>query len=119
MKKFIIALVCLLLVGVGAYWFFHRDNDKARDVLPEDATAVAILQPAELVDGLGLNLKDIFKRASAFGDVEGTVDFTKPIYAFTTESGLTGVALNVSDAEKLLKLIEGVGLSSEEQQGFK
>ena len=33
MKKIVIGIICLLLVGVAAYWYFHRDNDKARDVL--------------------------------------------------------------------------------------
>ena len=119
MKKVIIALVCLLLVGVGAYWFLNRDNDKARDVVPKTATAVAVIEPGELCENLGLKLEDVLKLASAFGDVEGTIDFSKPVYAFTTESGMTGVSLNVADADKLLKLIENVGFASEEQQGFK
>ena len=118
MKKLAIGIIALLLVGVAAYWFFHRDNDKARNVLPEDATAAMMFEPAELVSELGLNLKDIFNLASAFGDVEGTIDLTKPVYGFTTESGMSGLALNVEDAEKLLKLITTFGFASEEKDGF-
>lgn len=119
MKKLIIGIIALLLVGVAAYWIFFRDNDKARDVLPEDATAAMMFEPAELVSELGLNLKDIYNLASAFGDVEGTVDFKKPVYGFTTESGQSGFALNVEDAEKLLKLITTFGFASEEKDGLK
>ena len=118
MKKVVIALVVLLLAGVVAYWYFHRDNDKARDVLPQDATAAMVLEPAELASELGLNLKDIFNLVSSFGDVEGTIDFTKPVYAFTTESGLGGISLNVEDADKLQKLIEPFA-AIEEKDGFK
>ena len=117
MKKVVIALVVLLLAGVVAYWYFHRDNDKARDVLPQDATAAMVLEPAELASELGLNLKDIFNLVSSFGDVEGTIDFTKPVYAFTTESGLGGISLNVEDADKLQKLIEPFA-AIEEKDGF-
>ena len=118
MKKFVIALVVLLLVGVVAFWYFHRDNDKARDVLPEDATAAMVFEPAELVSELGLNLKDILRLASIWGDAEGTIDFKKPVYGFTTENGVSGFALNVEDAEKLLKLVNSFGFDSEEQDGL-
>ena len=118
MKKLVFGIIALLLAGVAAYWFFHRDNDKARDVLPQDATAAMVLEPAELASELGLNLKDIFNLVSSFGDVEGTIDFTKPVYAFTTESGLGGISLNVEDADKLQKLIEPFA-AIEEKDGFK
>lgn len=117
MKKLVFALVGLLLVGAVAFWYFHRDNDKARDAVPEDAAAVAVLEPAKLVKDLGLDLKDVLKLASVAGDVEGTVDLTKPLYAFTTEKGVSGISINVSDADKLLKLITGFGFASEEQDG--
>ena len=119
MKKFIIALVVLLLAGAVALWYFHRDNDKARDVLPADATAAMMVEPAELVSELGLDLKDIFNMVSVFGDAEGTIDFTKPVYGFTTEEGVSGFSLNVDDAEKLLKLINTFGFVSEEKDGYR
>lgn len=118
MKKLVIALVALLLAGVVAFWYFHRDNDKARDVLPEDATAVAVLEPAELIQGLGLKEDKIKKLTMNNEDFFEALDLAKPVYAFTTARGLTGLTLNVKDAEKLLKAISAFGFASEEQNGL-
>ncbi len=118
MKKFIIALVCLLLVGLGAYWFFHRDTDRARDVVPEDATSAIMFQPAEFVKGLGLDMHDILKLASSYGDLEGSIDLTKPVYAFTSEKGLSGISLNVKDAKKLLESASSFGFANEQKEGL-
>lgn len=118
MKKLVIGILVLLLVGVAAYLYFHRDSDKARDVLPEDATSAMMFEPAQFIEGLGLDLHDVLKFASVYGDVEGAVDFTKPVYAFTSERGLSGISLNVKDAEKLLKSISAMGFASEQKQGY-
>lgn len=118
MKKLVIALVALLLVGAVAFWYFHRDSDKARDVVPEDATAVAVLEPAELIQGLGLKEDKIKKLTMNYEDILDAIDLAKPVYAFTTEKGLTGITLNVKDAEKLLKAISVYGFASEEQNGL-
>lgn len=118
MKKVIIALVVLLLAGAVAFWYFHRDNDKARDVLPENATAVAVLEPAELIQGLGLKQDRIKKLTASFGDLFEAIDLTKPVYAFSTKEGVTGITLNIKDAEKLLKTVNSYGFASEEQNGL-
>ena len=119
MKKLAVIVTCLLLVGAAVWYFMARpDGDAARNVLPEDASAAMVFEPAELVSELGINLKDILKVASFWGDAEGTVDFSKPVYGFTTGSGVSGFSLNVSDAEKLLKLLASFGLESEEKDGF-
>ena len=119
MKKIVIGIVCLLLVGVAAYWYFHRDNDKARDVLPEDAAAVAVFEPAEFAEKCGLTLDDIKSVASVFGGLEEAIDLRKPVYAFTTESGMTGFSLNILDADKLVNSVSSFGFDSEEQDGLK
>lgn len=118
MKKIVIALVCLLLVGAVAFWYFKRDSDKARDVLPANATTVMVFEPVELVEELGLSLKDIFQLLSFWGDAENSIDFAKPCYLFNTESGMTGFALNVSDKVNIEKTLTSLGFASEEQRGF-
>jgi hypothetical protein len=119
MKKLIIALACLLLVGAAAaYWFFHRDSDKARDVLPEDATAVAVLEPAELIQGLGLKQDKLMKLFVNYEDLFEALDLAKPVYAFSTEKGVTGITLNIKDADKLLKTISSYGIECEEHGGL-
>lgn len=119
MKKFAFIVTCLLLVGAAVWYFMLRsDGDAARNVLPKDASSAIVFEPAELASKLDINMKDILKVASIWGDAEGTVDFSKPIYGFTTETGMSGFSLNVEDAEKLLKLLAGFGFESEEKDGF-
>lgn len=118
MKKLVIGIFALLLVGAAAFWYFRRDSDKARDVLPADASTAMMFEPAELVEGLGLTLQDVLKLASEYGDMEGAVDFTKPVYAFASENGFTGIALNVEDATKLLESFTSLGFASEQKQGL-
>lgn len=119
MKKLLIGIICLLLVVAACVWFFHRDNDKARDVLPADAAAVAVFEPAEFAEKCGLTLDDIKSVTAVLGGLEDAIDLKKPIYAFTTESGLTGFSLNLLDAEKLVKSLDSFGFVNEEQDGLK
>jgi len=118
MKKLIIALLCFTIVVATTAWFFLRNNDKALNVLPADATVVAVFEPTKLADGLGLDMHDVMKLASSFADVEGAIDFSNPFYAFTTEKGITGLVLNVKDVDKLLKSILAFGFAGEKQQGL-
>jgi hypothetical protein len=117
MKKYIIALFCLLFLIVAAYIYFRHD-DKARNVLPKEVTAVAVLKPAELFLDLGLPVEKMSKLPLNFEGIMESVDLTKPIYAFATEKGLTGVAMNVKDADKLLQAVTVFSYTTEEQQGF-
>lgn len=105
MKKYIFALFCLLFLIVAAYIYFRHDDDKARNVLPKEVTAVAVLKPAELFLDLGLPVEKMSKLPLNFEGIMESVDLTKPIYAFATEKGLTGVAMNVKDADKLLQAV--------------
>ena len=118
MKKYIFALFCLLFLIVAAYIYFRHDDDKARNVLPKEVTAVAVLKPAELFLDLGLPVEKMSKLPLNFEGIMESVDLTKPIYAFATEKGLTGVAMNVKDADKLLQAVTVFSYTTEEQQGF-
>lgn len=118
MKKVVIALVLLLLVGVGTYFFFHRDGDKARDVVPADATSVAVVEPAKLAEQCGLSLRDLQKLSSAFKGFDELIDLSKPVYAFSGED-VQGVALNLRNAEKALDVLTSYGFTCEERDGLK
>ena len=118
MKKLVIGILVLLLVGVAAYWYFHRDSDKARDVLPADATAVAVFEPAELLDGLGLKKEKASKLVMNLEDLVEGVNLAKPVYAFATQDEFSGIALNVKDVKRLLKAAALFNYASEEQNGY-
>ena len=115
MKKLYSIIACALLLGVAMYWYFHRDSDRARDVLPADAVAVAVFQPSELAKNLGLEPNDIKRISSTFEDLNDAFDLTKPIYVFTTETGLSGFSLNVKDADKVAESLDFFGYKDEEQ----
>ncbi len=120
MKKFVIILLCLLLAR-AAGWYFMRDKSSARDVLPADATAVIVFEPAELMSGLGLTTDDLKSLAKVLPNGEesfSAADLSKPIYTFVSESGTTGIAMDVNDEGKLLKVLEEQGCNIEEQRGF-
>ena len=117
MKRFVIIATCLLLVGV-AVWYFFPKSDEARDVLPEDASAVAMFEPVELFKELDFPLEKVSKLVMNFEDLVEAIDLTKPVYAFASEDGLSGVALNVKETDRLLKAASSFGFASEEQNGL-
>lgn len=119
MKKFVIAIIALLLVGAVAAWYFLRPKDKAREVVPADATSVVVLEPQKMIEELGLEAEDVQKLGSNFEGVLKAVDLAEPVYAFQTEDGQSGLSLNLKDAEKLVKAISALGFANEEQQGLK
>ena len=97
---------------------FMGDNDKGRDVLPADATSVVMFQPAEFISGIGLETEDVQKLVLNFEDALKAVDLTEPVYAFTTEKGLSGITLSLKDAKKFVQTISSYGFADEEQQSF-
>ena len=118
MKKLAIVIVCLLLVGAVAAWYFMRDGDKAREVLPADATVVAMFEPADFLRELGFDPAKADKLVLNFEDAVKGIDLSKPVYAFASENGLSGITLNVRDVDKLLKAFTLFSFASEEQRGY-
>lgn len=122
MKKLAVVIVCLLLAGAAAAWYFMRNTDSARDVLPGNAVMVATFDPVEFTKECGFNLLDLLDLApNIFNSAPKSlgIDLTKPAYIFTSSTGATGISLNVKDADKLEQLLTVVGFPSEEQQGFR
>ena len=118
MKKLVFGVICLLLAGAVAAWYFMRGGDKARDVLPENATAVMVLEPVELFKELDFPLDKVSKLVMNFEDLIEAVDLTKPVYAFVSEDGLSGFTLSVRDTDKLQKAAASFSFASEEQRGL-
>ena len=121
MKKLLLAIVCLLLLLLGgaAVWWLFCTGDKARDVVPADATAALVFHPFEFIREIGLTPGDIGQLASSGGKRwSHAVNLTKPVYAFAQEDGMCGVAVNVKDAGILLGLLHSYGFASEEAQGL-
>lgn len=120
MKKLVFAHICLLFVGLAAAWHFLRGGyDKAKNVLPADATAVAVFEPIRFVRDMGLTYSEICSLSSPYGARwSHAVNFLKPVYAFRSKSGLTALAVSVKNPDKLLEIIKSYGYSYEEKEGF-
>lgn len=122
MKKLAIVIICLLLGGAAAAWYFMRNTDAARDVLPSDASFVATFDPVEFTKECGFNLLDLIDLAPQLfsSDTKSPgIDLTKPAYFFVSPVGVTAIALNVNNIDKLEQLLTSTGFACEEQQGFK
>ncbi|MBR1498540.1 MAG: DUF4836 family protein [Bacteroidaceae bacterium] len=118
MKK-LLFIAMTLLAAAAATWYFLRPRDKARDVVPADAVATAVFQPAQLFEALGLTSDEVKELTASLGDLTEAVDMGKPLYAFASKSGLTGVAFNVSDADKLQNAASDFGFSCTEGSGYR
>ena len=122
MKKIAIVIVCLLLAGFAGAWYFMRDKDAARSVLPGDAPFVAAFDAEEFAKECGFNLIDLLDLMPQLinSDTKSLgIDLTKPVYAFISPLGVTGITLNVKDADKLVQTLSTFGYASEELQGFR
>jgi hypothetical protein len=119
MKKLILIIIALLIAGAAAAWFFNRNNDKARCVLPADATSVVVFEPAELITGLGLKAGDFKNLPADVEDLLEAIDLTKPVYAFSTESGKSGISMSLKDSKTFVQKISSAGFADEEQQGLR
>jgi len=112
----IVAIVAVMAVGV--FYLFGRDKDACRDVIPQDATAVAMFEPADFLEQLGFAPNKAGKLVMNLEDVAEGIDLSNPVYAFVSENGLSGITLNVRDVDKLLKAFSASGYASEEQRGY-
>lgn len=118
MKKTIAILALILAIAGLAAYFFLRSTDTCRSVIPEDAKAVAMLRPAELVTGLGLTVSDIVRLASSDKDEDLFLDPTKSMYSFVTRDGYTAFTAAISSTSSMSRFCESHGMTQEEQRGL-
>ena len=69
MKKLVFIAV-IVLAAAAAAWYFLRPGDKARDVVPADAVAVAVFNPLELFQGLGLKVEEVNELDQSLKDLK-------------------------------------------------
>lgn len=120
MKKtlFIIALI-IAVTAIGGYYFFFGRKDVCKNVIPEDAKAVMVLDSKQLVKQMGIGISDIVDIMKTEKKEDIGVDFLSPMYGFlSNESYLCGV-LALSDADDFEEAIKAKGVTIESQRGFK
>ena len=112
-KKLFVIIALLLACACCAAWYFMKDRDDARQLLPEDATSVLVFEPLELLDGLGLGASDLDIVPTDVKNLIESVDLTKPIYVFDTRTSGRGVCLCLRDADKFMDSGAALGFTSE------
>ncbi|MBQ9523903.1 MAG: DUF4836 family protein [Bacteroidaceae bacterium] len=122
MKKYIfIILAIVAVVAIGGYYFLFGKKDVCKNVIPEDAKAVMVLDSKQLVKQIGIDSSDIlgFLQSDKNKKEDLGIDLLSPIYGFlSNESYLCGV-MALSDADDFEEAIKKEGISVESQRGFK
>ena len=114
----IIALIIAATAIAGYYFLFGR-KDVCKNVIPEDAKAVMVLDSKQLVKQMGIGISDIVDFLKTDKKEDSGIDFLSPMYGFlSNESYLCGV-LALSDADDFEEAIKNKGVSLESQRGFK
>ncbi len=104
MKKVLIGLLALVaVVSTGLYFLINPPSVAHENIIPDDATAVAIVDAKEMLKETGIKLE--FDKVR---DIKVDVDFRHPVYAFLTQEGYVGLIAVVSDADDLESNLDGV-----------
>lgn len=120
MKKYIFLILALVaVVVIGGYYFLFGKKDVCKDVIPEDAKAVMVLDSKQLVKQMGIDISDIMDFMKSDKKKDIGVDLLSPMYGFlSNESYLCGV-MALSDADDFEEVFKEKGVSVESQRGFK
>ena len=120
MKKTLFVLaVIIVAVAIGGYYFLFGRKDVCKNVIPEDAKAVIVLDSKQLVKQMGFSISDIMDFLKSDKKEGIGIDLLSPMYGFlSNESYLCGV-MALSDADYFEEAIKEKGVSVESQRGFK
>lgn len=120
MKKYIFLILALIaIVAIGGYYFLFGKKDVCKDVIPEDAKAVMVLDSKQLVKQMGIDISDIVDFLKSDKKEDIGIDLLSPMYGFlSNESYLCGV-MALSDADDFVEVFKEKGVSVESQRGFK
>ena len=120
MKKYIFLILALIaIVAIGGYYFLFGKKDVCKDVIPEDAKAVMVLDSKQLVKQMGIDISDIVDFLKSDKKEDIGIDLLSPMYGFlSNESYLCGV-MALSDADDFVEVLKEEGVSVESQRGFK
>ena len=61
MKKYLIIIFLLIAVAIGAYFFLFGKKDVCKNVIPEDAKAVLVIDAKQALKQMDFSISDIFK----------------------------------------------------------
>ena len=110
-KLFLLSIVVIALVTVGAYFVFHATSKAYLKALPRDIVALARLDVKEFLDDADFSqdeMRQLVKRLSASANDPSSFgfDFTSPLYGFASQDGYFGVLAAVAQADDVASWCE-------------
>lgn len=125
MKKYlIIILLIVVAIGIGAYFFLFGKKDVCRNVIPEDAKAVMVIDARQALSQLDFSVSDIFKalrhQRQKEEDKDGWgIDILAPMYGFVSADNYVCGVFALTDAGDFEERLKDENIRVESQRGFK
>lgn len=122
MKKLLVLLILLVVVGFGAYFFLFGKKDICKNVVPEDAKAVMLLDAKQAIKQMDFSISDIFKalkHQKEDNTEEWGIDMLSPMYGFVSNDNYVGGVFALNDAKEFEEKISEENIPVESQRGFK
>ena len=120
MKKYIFLILAIVaVVAIGGYYFLFGKKDVCKDVIPEDAKAVMVLDSKQLVKQMGIGISDIVDFLKSDKKEDIGIDLLSPMYGFLSNESYLCAVIALSDADDFEEAFKEKGISVESQRGFK
>ena len=126
MKKYLIILLLVIVaIAIGAYFFLFGKKDVCKNVIPEDAKAVLVIDAKQALKQMDFSISDIFKalkhrQQQKEEDKAGWgIDMLSPMYGFVSADNYVCVVFALSDADDFEEKLKGEEIAVESQRGFK
>ena len=125
MKKYLIIISLLIAVAIGAYFFLFGKKDVCKNVIPEDAKAVLVIDAKQALKQMDFSISDIFKalkhrQQQKEEDKAGWgIDMLAPMYGFVSADNYVCGVFALSNAEDFEEKLKVEDIAVESQRGFK
>ena len=126
MRKYLIIIALILIaVAIGGYFLFFAKKDVCRNVVPEDARAVLVIDAKQALGQLDFSVSDIFKalkhhQRQKEEDKSGWgIDMLAPMYGFVSSDNYVCGVFALSDAVDFEAKLKAEEIKIESQRGFK
>ena len=123
MKKYLVIIALILsAIAIGAYFFVFDKKDICKNVIPQDAKAVLVIDAKQALKQLDFSISDIFKalkHQEADEKKDWGIDMLSPVYGFVSADNYMCTVFALSDAEDFEERIKGENIPVESQRGFK
>ncbi len=117
-KKLILLIgAALLTVALVLYIFFARGRAD-HPVVPDDAPAVAVIHPQELLSSLQTTEEDLLHLFQIKESRGAGLNLQRPVYAFLSKDDKIGLSATLSDKQDLESFLSGYDIALTSENGY-